>query len=149
MIGILRWASELGRLDIFIEVSQLSQHQALPRRGHLEAVYHINAYLKKIDERVIISSADWRDLNGDVCEELPPNMPEPEGKCVNILCFIDGNHAENVTRRMHTGIIIYVQNAQVIWFSKRQNTVESSSFGSKFVALRTAKDMLVAFRYKL
>jgi hypothetical protein len=32
---------------------------------------------------------------------------------------------------------------------QRQNTVESSSFGSEFVALRVAKDMLVALRYKL
>ena len=47
LIGILRWTIELGRLDIFVEVSQLSQHQALPRRGHLEALYHIFAYLKK------------------------------------------------------------------------------------------------------
>ena len=47
LIGILRWAIELGRIDIFIEVSQLSQHQALSRRGHLEALYHIFAYLKK------------------------------------------------------------------------------------------------------
>ena len=45
--------------------------------------------------------------------------------------------------------MIYVQNAPIIWFSKRQNTVESSSFGSKFVALRAAKDMVVALRYKL
>jgi hypothetical protein len=94
LIGILRWAIELGRLDIFVEVSELSQHQALPRRGHLEAVYHIFAYLKKhdngarivfdlktpgIDERVFNSNVDWRDFYGDVCEELPPNMPEPKG----------------------------------------------------------------------
>jgi hypothetical protein len=38
LIRILRWAIELGRLDIFVEVSQLSQHQALSRRGHLEAL---------------------------------------------------------------------------------------------------------------
>jgi hypothetical protein len=37
----------------------------------------------------------------------------------------------------------------IIWFLKRQNTVESSSFGSEFVALRAAKGMLVALRYKL
>jgi hypothetical protein len=49
----------------------------------------------------------------------------------------------------HTGILIYVQNAPIIWFSKRQNTVESSSFGSEFVALQAAKDMVVALRYKL
>jgi hypothetical protein len=65
--------------------------------------------------------------------------------------LVDANHAGNViTRRSHTGIIIYVQNAPIIWFSKRQNMVESSSFGSEFVALRTAKeDMIVALRYKL
>ena len=78
-------------------------------------------------------------------------MPEPKGKSVVVVsCFVDANHAGNViTRRSHTGIILYVQNAPIIWFSKRQNTVESSSFGSEFVALQTAKDMIVALRYKL
>jgi len=33
--------------------------------------------------------------------------------------------------------------------NKRQNTVESSTFGSEFVALRQARDMIVALRYKL
>jgi hypothetical protein len=95
LIGILRWAIELGRLDIFVEVSQLSQHQALPCRGHLEVLYHISAYLKKhknrarivfdpktpdIDERVFNSNANWRDFYGDVQEEMPPSMPEPKGK---------------------------------------------------------------------
>jgi hypothetical protein len=42
-----------------------------------------------------------------------------------------------------------VQNAPIIWYSKRQNTVEASSFGSEFVALRIAKEMIVALRYKL
>ncbi|KAI2497398.1 Reverse transcriptase (RNA-dependent DNA polymerase) [Fragilaria crotonensis] len=35
LIGILRWAIELGRIDIFVEVSQISQHQAIPRKRHL------------------------------------------------------------------------------------------------------------------
>jgi hypothetical protein len=94
--------------------------------------------------------ADWTDFYGDVAEELPPRMLEPRGKPVCTSCFVDANHAGNViTRRSHTGILIFVQNAPVIWFSKRQNTVESSSFGSEFVALRIAKDLLVALRYKL
>ena len=46
LIGILQWAIELGWIDIFVdELSQLSQHQALPRRRHLVALYHIFAYL--------------------------------------------------------------------------------------------------------
>jgi hypothetical protein len=35
LIGVLRWAVELGRIDIYTEVSLLSQHLALPRVGHL------------------------------------------------------------------------------------------------------------------
>ena len=41
MIGILRLAVEIGRVDILLEVSLLSSHLALPRIGHLQAVYHI------------------------------------------------------------------------------------------------------------
>jgi hypothetical protein len=64
--------------------------------------------------------------------------------------FVDANHAGNVvTRRSHRGIIIYVQNAPVIWFSKRQNTVEAATFGSGFVALQIGKELIVALRYKL
>ena len=41
IIGILRWAIKLGRFDILAEVSLLSQYQANPRQGHLEALYWI------------------------------------------------------------------------------------------------------------
>jgi hypothetical protein len=68
-----------------------------------------------------------------------------------ISCFVDSNHTGNVvTQRLHsTGILIYYQNAQVIWYSKRQSMVELLSFGSKFIALRIAKEMIVALWYKL
>ena len=76
-------------------------------------------------------------------------MSEPRGQPAVVLCFVNANHAGNViTRRLHTGILIYVQNAPIIWFSKRHNTVESSSFGSEIIALWAAKDMVVALRYK-
>jgi len=45
LIGILRWAVELGRIDILTEVSCLSQHLAETREGHLVAVYKIFKYL--------------------------------------------------------------------------------------------------------
>jgi hypothetical protein len=46
LIGILRWAIELGRIDIAMETSMLSSHLALPREGHLQQVYNIFAFLK-------------------------------------------------------------------------------------------------------
>ena len=36
-----------------------------------------------------------------------------------------------------------------MWYSKRQNTVETSTFGSEMVALRQAVEMVEGLRYKL
>jgi hypothetical protein len=131
----------------------------------LEVLYHIFGYLKKhemsrivfdpketvIDESSFASgTVDWKDFYGDVVEELPPRMPEPLGKSVHSTCFVDANHAGNVvTRRSHSGVLIFVMNTPIIWFSKKQNTVESSTFGSEFVAMRIARDLIVSLRYKL
>lgn len=77
-------------------------------------------------------------------------MPKLSGKKVKISAFVDANHAGNkVTGRSHSGLIVFVQNVLIIWFSKRQNTVESATFGSEFVALRILKDQSVALHHKL
>ena len=164
IIGILRWAIELGRFDILLEVSLMSQYQANPREGHLEALYLIVFYLKNNTLRRIAfdpkrpeysqvyfnDSADWSDFYGDLVEEYPPHMPEPLGKAMKMACFVDSNHAGNVvTRRSHTGIMIFLQNAPILPYSKKQNTVESATFGSELVALRVARDLIVAMRIKL
>lgn len=47
MIGMLRWATEIGRVDMLLELSLLSQYQANPRRGHMEQLLHIFGYLKR------------------------------------------------------------------------------------------------------
>jgi hypothetical protein len=129
----------------------------------LEAVHHVFAYLKQhlnstilFDERwpVIEEESflqvDWGDFYGDQKEEMPPKMPKARGKSVRISCFVDADHAGNVvTRRSHTGIIMFVNNALIAWFSKRHNMVETSPFGSEFVALRIATEQMEALRYKL
>ena len=91
-----------------------------------------------------------RRFYGDVEEEMLRQAPEPRGNLVNMSVFVDANHAGNVvTHRSHTGIIIYVCNAMIIWYSKRQNTVEAATFGSEFIALRICKELIVGLRYKL
>ena len=83
-------------------------------------------------------------------EEDPPNMPEPLGKEVVISAFLDAIHAGNkITRRSHTGIIIFINNVLIQVFCKRKNTVESSTFGSELVALRIGRDLVSALRIKL
>ena len=44
--GILCWIVELGRVDIYCEVSMLSSCLALPRVGHLEQLFLILAHLR-------------------------------------------------------------------------------------------------------
>jgi hypothetical protein len=82
---------------------------------------------------------------------MPPQMREPLGSSINMTAFVDANHAGNmVTHCSHTGIIIYLQNTPIVWHSRQQNTVETSTFlGSEFVALRCARDLIVALRYNL
>ena len=97
-----------------------------------------------------MAKPDWSSFYDNLEEELPPQMPEPLGHSVNIHVFVDANHAGNVvTRRSHTGILAFVQNSLIIRVRRRKDTVETSTFGSEFVALRTARDVIIALRYKL
>jgi len=167
VIGVLRWAIELGRVDIHLEVSLMSAYQASPRRGHLEELIHIVAYLKhhpkltlyfdperaNVDESTFDGNStlsQFQDIYRDAKEELPERMPPPLGVSVRITAFVDASHAANkVTRRSHTGYVIFINRAPIIWYSKRQNTVESSTFSSEFIAMKTCMECIVALRYKL
>ena len=65
-------------------------------------------------------------------------------------CFVDADHGgDQMTLRSRTGILIYVNKAPIIWWSKRQNTVETSTYGSELVALRISVKMIKALKYKL
>ena len=93
---------------------------------------------------------DWSEFYPDAKEVLPPDMAEPRGKSVVMSCFVDADHAGcKETRRSHTGVLIFVNRAPILWFSKRQSTVETSTFGSEIVALRIAVEMIEGLRYKL
>jgi hypothetical protein len=162
-IGILRWCVELGRIDIITEVSMLSTFLCMPREGHLDAVYHLFAYLSlhhnarvvfdptypDVDMRAFIKT-DWKPMYGDVKEAIPPNAPVTRGKAIDLRLFVDSDHAgEHFTRRSRTGFVIYLNMAPIVWFSKRQPTVESSVFGAEFVAMKNGIETTRGLRYKL
>ena len=54
-----------------------------------------------------------------------------------------------MTRRLQTGILIFLNCAPIIWYSKRQNTVEMSTFGNEFIAMKTAVEQIESLWYKL
>ena len=51
IVGQLRWAVYIGRLDILLEVLLLLSYLAMPRVGHLEQAFHIFRYLKSHPKR--------------------------------------------------------------------------------------------------
>jgi hypothetical protein len=149
-IGILRWCVELGRIDIITEVSMLSTFLCIPRECHLDAVYHLFAYLSlhhnarvvfeptypDIDMRAFVKT-DWKPMYGDVKEEIPPNAPVTRGKAIDLRLFVDSDHAgEHFRCRSRTGFVICLNMAPIVWISKRQPTAKSSVFGAEFVAMK-------------
>ena len=64
--------------------------------------------------------------------------------------WVDAPHAANKkTRRSHTGFIIFVNNAPIIWRSRRRNTVEASAFGLEFIAMKECIESITHLQYKL
>ena len=63
---------------------------------------------------------------------------------------MDADHAtDTTTRRSRSGFMIYINSALTYWFSKKQTSVESSSFGSEFCAMKLCCEYLCGLRYKL
>jgi hypothetical protein len=93
---------------------------------------------------------DWSEFYRDAREDYPNNAPSPWGVPVQINAFVDASHARNkITWHSHTGILIYLNKSPIIWYSKSQCTVETSMFGSEFVALKTGIELIRLHWYKL
>ena len=81
---------------------------------------------------------------------MPANAPEPKGIGFVIHAKIDADHAsDTVTRRSRTGMLVWLNSSLIHWWSKKQNSVESSSFGSEFIAMKQCCEYLKGLRYKL
>jgi hypothetical protein len=141
----------------------LSTFLCMPREGHLDAVYHLFAYMSlyhnprvvfdptyhDVDMRAFIKT-NWKPMYGDVKEAIPPNEPVTRRKSIDLHLFVDADHAgEHFTRQWRTGFVIYLNMAPIVWFSKRQPTVESSVFGAEFVAMKNGIETRRGLRYKL
>ena len=163
LVGVTRWIVEMGRIDIACEVSMLSSFVAMPREGHLQQMYHLIAYLKRyhnarlvldpsypeIDEEMFVEQ-EWHNFYGNIKEEIPPNAPEPKGNEFIIRVFVDASHADNkVNRKSRTGFIVFLNSSPIYWYSKKQGGAEGSTFGSEFIAMKTACEYVKGLRYSL
>jgi len=76
-------------------------------------------------------------------------MSTPKGMTVQITIYVGADHAhDQITRRSVTGILLFVNNTPIKWYSKRQKMVETSIHGVELVALRIAIVLIIIeFRY--
>ena len=152
------------------EVSGFPQHLWSPREGHFNDVYKVFRYLQKhlsnnperiafdpdclhTDEKVFERSTreldGWKDFYLDVEEAHLRKNLELLGEPVTLQVYADTNYPDNLENMTsYSGILINVNNALINFYNKRHNTVESSSFGSEFVALRIATEVVEALRHK-
>ncbi len=157
LIGMLQWAVTIGRIDIHCAVMTMSRFRAIPRIGHLQHVKCIFCYLKNFKDASIIfdtevpehanftiEQPEWKYIYGECEEQIPDNMPEPKGKTVTITTFVDANLMHDViTGRSVSGIIHMMNKTPIEWFCKRQNQVETATYGSEFMVMRIGTEQIM------
>ena len=166
LMGMLQWTVTLGRMDVMCAVMTMSRYRVAPRIGHLDRVKRMFGYLRTYKKTAIKFRTDKPDYSafdenhvqqewdysqyGGVKEEIPKDAPEPRGPSILVTEYIDANlYHDEVTGRSCTGILAMLNKTPIDWYSKRQATVESATYGSEFLAGRIGIEQLIDIRYTL
>ena len=94
---------------------------------------------------------DWaQTVYGNVKEIKPHDAPKPLGKFVTLTHYVDANLMHDMTTgRSVTGILHLINKTPIDWYSKKQATVETATYGSEFVAARTCVEQIIDLRTTL
>ena len=164
LIGQLQWLISLGCFDIAVHVMSLSRFRAQPRKGHLDRAKRIVGYLLFLPDGAIrfitgepdFSSLkdqeyDWtRSVYSGACEQIPHDIPKPLGKHVQTTHYVDANlHHDLATGKAVTAVLHFLNQTPIDAYTNRQSTVETATYGSEFVAARTAVDQIIDIRTTL
>ena len=142
----------------------MSRFRLAPKIGHFNRMQRLHGYLAKTKHFAIryrtkepdYSHLPKHDMNGlvTVCvkvkEEIPKDIPKPLGKNVITTTFLDFNLLHDmVTGKSVTAVLHFVNTTPTDWFSKRQDTVETATYGSEFVPAKTATEQIMDLRNTL
>ena len=146
--------------------SAMGRFGSCPRHGHLVLHLHIYGYLNQFPcKRITIDSSplditDSGDIEKLKCdflkeykgakEDSDPKFPVSRGAELMITFLVDSDHAhDKVTRKSITGLIGYVGSTPVIWYSKGQGAVASSTYAAELIALRQGTEEIINMHYML
>jgi hypothetical protein len=160
----MQWAISIGHFDIAVHVMTMSSFRASPRHGHLEQVKHMVGYLSKFrfaELRILtdepnfsdieVAEYDWsKSVYGDASKAVPKDAPEPLGKPVTMTHYQDVNlYHDIITGRSVTAILHFLNKFPIDWYSKKQATVETATYGSEYISARTCVNQIVDLRTTL
>jgi hypothetical protein len=160
LVGCAQWAVSLGRYDIQFATNLMARFAHSPRTGHMKRMFRLFGYLKSHAKYRIVfdptqpnyeglefNEYDWSYTYQDAKEDIPDVMPEPFTPNLGITVYADSNHGNCLaTRRSTTSILLTLGKTPIFTYSKRQNTIESSTYGAEFFAARTAIEKIVEYR---
>ena len=153
MVGQLQWLVTLGRFDIHAQVATMSRFRTAPRQGHMDRLKRIYSYAITTKDYAIRFNQDFDriySVYGNVQEIHPDDMPDPLGRAVTTTTTTDGNLNHCLaTGKSLTGCLQTVNKTPVDWYSKKQATVETATYGSEFVAAKTATEQIMDIRQTL
>ena len=167
VLGMLQWLMSIGRPDLSQVVASLNRFGAAPREGHLDLAIRVFGYIKQTPNKVIAIDSrplpihreepefdklipDFLQDYPDAKEEIARHFPESFGPVMETTILVDSDHAhDKATRKSLTGLLAYVGSTPVLWLSKRQGSIASSTYAAEFSALRTATEEAISLRYML
>ena len=159
MIGQIQWLVTLWRFDIHAQVTTMSRFRSPPMKGHLERLQSIYGYVLKTK----LSSSRYRTEEPDnsyspnikhdwsyTRKIFPTTFQKHLGKSVTTTTPHDANLLHCLaTGASLTACLHFCNQTPTDWFSKKQATVETATYGSKFVAAKMATEQIMDLRYTL
>ena len=87
---------------------------------------------------------------GNIQEIIPNDCPKPLGKSVATTTALDSNLLHYMaTGASLTACLHFCNQTPMDWYFKKQATVETATYGSEFVAAKTATEQIMYIRYTL
>ena len=140
----------------------MSRLRYAPRKGHLERLQRVYGYVlktKHYSSRNRTEEPDYTYLPdmkhdwsytvyGNILEIIPHGCPKQLGKSVTTTTTLDANLLHCMaTGASLTACLHFCNQAPTDWYSKKQATVETATYGSEIVASKTATEQIMHIKY--
>ena len=164
LIGGAQWVISLGRFDVATSIMTLSSFRAAPRHGHMDRLKRTYGYIARMKHGAIrfrtgipdysampIPELSWvKTVYGEAREEIPHNAPKPLGMALLMTTYVDANLCHDMTTgKAVTGVLHFYNQTPIDFHTRKQGTVETATYGSEYVAGRTASEQVIDHRISL